>query len=140
MNGFWIGESVLPDWDMFQSGHPAGAFHAAARTTSGGPVYIADHPGKSDFVILKKLTLSDRTVPLCTSWAHLAKDSFYIDIRTSENPVKIVNIHPAGGVAGAFHCGCGGKAPAIVKGEVKPHGYPLVSPKDTMLFLRTNVF
>lgn len=124
MNGFWMGEFVIPDWDMFQSGHPAGAFHAAARAISGGPVYIADEPGKNDFPLLRKLTLSDRTVPPCTSWAHLSKDSFFIDIRKSGKPVKIVNTHPAGGVIGAFHCGYGDTAPAMVKGEVRPSDIP----------------
>ena len=27
----WFGEFFHTDWDMFQSGHPAGAYHAAAR-------------------------------------------------------------------------------------------------------------
>jgi raffinose synthase len=38
----WFGEFMQPDWDMFQSGHPMGAFHAAGRAVSGGPVYVSD--------------------------------------------------------------------------------------------------
>ena len=33
---------LSPDWDMFQSAHPAAALHAAARAVSGGAVYVSD--------------------------------------------------------------------------------------------------
>jgi raffinose synthase len=42
--GLWFGEFIQPDWDMFQSGHAAGAFHAAARAVSGGPFTCPTHP------------------------------------------------------------------------------------------------
>lgn len=124
LNSYWMGEFVVPDWDMFQSGHPAGAFHAAARAISGGPVYIADEPGKSDFGLLRKLTLSDRSVPPCHSWGRLTNDSFFMDIHTAQRPVKIFNTHPAGAVIGAFHCGYGEKSPTTVRGAIHPGDVP----------------
>ncbi|KAL9110570.1 MAG: hypothetical protein Q9227_004928 [Pyrenula ochraceoflavens] len=48
--------NVLPDWDMFQTAHPYGAFHAAARCISGGPVYITDTPGQHDVPLIRQMT------------------------------------------------------------------------------------
>src|SRR5690606_33744971 len=63
--GVWFGHFMQPDWDMFQSGHPWGAFHAAARAVSGGPVYVSDKPNEHDFALLRKLTCSDGSVLSC---------------------------------------------------------------------------
>ena len=65
-----------PDWDMFQSKHPAAEAHAAARAVSGAAVYVSDYPGNHDFDLLKKLVRAlpvhlwfpghaPATVPLC---------------------------------------------------------------------------
>lgn len=59
---------ALPDWDMFQSAHPLyGAYHAAARCVSGGPVYVTDAPGEHDVALLAQVvatTPRGRTVVL----------------------------------------------------------------------------
>ncbi len=60
--GLWFGEFMQPDWDMFHSAHPRGAFHAAARAVSGGPVYVSDAPDAHDTALLNKLVLSDGRV------------------------------------------------------------------------------
>ena len=39
-NSVFLGEFMLPDWDMFHSLHPAGEYHGSARVISGGPVYV----------------------------------------------------------------------------------------------------
>ena len=39
-NSVFLGEFMLPDWDMFHSLHPAGDYHGSARAISGGPVYV----------------------------------------------------------------------------------------------------
>ncbi|GJN19693.1 hypothetical protein PR202_gb06994 [Eleusine coracana subsp. coracana] len=48
-NSLWMGHTIWPDWDMFQSDHACGAFHAAARAVCGGPVYVSDALGQHDF-------------------------------------------------------------------------------------------
>lgn len=48
--------NVLPDWDMFQSSHPYSGFHAAARSLSGGPIYITDTPGEHDVELIHQMT------------------------------------------------------------------------------------
>jgi len=41
LNNLWSSNlGIRPDWDMFQSYHRYGNFHAAARAISGGPIYI----------------------------------------------------------------------------------------------------
>ena len=47
--------NVVPDWDMFQTKHDFGPFHAAARCLSGGPIVITDKPGKHDVGLLRQV-------------------------------------------------------------------------------------
>jgi hypothetical protein len=48
--------NVLPDWDMFQTGHDYAGFHAAARCVSGGPITITDTPGQHGVSIINQMT------------------------------------------------------------------------------------
>ena len=48
--------NALPDWDMFQTSHDFGAYHAAARCVSGGPIYVTDKPGEHDIELIRKMT------------------------------------------------------------------------------------
>ncbi|XP_022642894.1 probable galactinol--sucrose galactosyltransferase 2 isoform X2 [Vigna radiata var. radiata] len=61
-NSIFLGEIVVPDWDMFYSLHDAAEFHAAARAVGGCGVYVSDKPGQHDFNVLKKLVLPDGSV------------------------------------------------------------------------------
>lgn len=58
-NAVWLSQFAYPDYDMFQSGRPDGAFHAVARAISGGPIYCTDPPGGSDAAVLRRLCYSD---------------------------------------------------------------------------------
>ncbi|KAL0340504.1 UNVERIFIED_CONTAM: putative galactinol--sucrose galactosyltransferase 6 [Sesamum radiatum] len=40
-NSLFLGEFMLPDWDMFHSLHPAAKYHGSARAISGGPIYVS---------------------------------------------------------------------------------------------------
>ncbi|KAK4507265.1 hypothetical protein PRZ48_001000 [Zasmidium cellare] len=48
--------NALPDWDMFQTSHEWGSFHAAARAVSGGPIYFTDVPGQHDVKLIHQMT------------------------------------------------------------------------------------
>lgn len=48
--------NAIQDWDMFQTKHDYGAFHAAARCVSGGPVYITDVPGQHDMDLIRQIS------------------------------------------------------------------------------------
>lgn len=58
---------VFPDWDMFQTAHPAAGLHAAARAISGGPVYVSDKPGEHDIALVRKLFLPDHGWEIVTA-------------------------------------------------------------------------
>ena len=47
--------NIVPDWDMFQTRHEWGAYHAAARALSGGLVVFTDAPGSCDKGLLEQV-------------------------------------------------------------------------------------
>lgn len=61
-NSLFLAPLVQPDWDMFQSIHPAARLHAMARAVSGAAIYVSDKPGNHDFDLLKELVLPDGSV------------------------------------------------------------------------------
>lgn len=61
-NSLFLSVICQPDWDMFQSMHPAAHLHACARAVSGGPVYVSDKVGRHDFAVLRRLVLRDGSV------------------------------------------------------------------------------
>lgn len=101
--GLFFGEFVLPDWDMFQSGHRAGAFHAAARAVSGGPVYVSDKPGGHDFELLRSLVLSDGSVLRARGVAVPTRDSVFGDPLTEPVLYKVWNENAHNRVLGVFN-------------------------------------
>lgn len=106
----WSSGFGLPDWDMFWSAHPQGAFHAAARAISGGPVYVSDKPGQHDFDLLRKLITSDGRVLRCDRPALPARDCIFVDQRHEQRLLKVTNRSGGIGVIGLFHCAEGAGA------------------------------
>jgi hypothetical protein len=47
--------NAVLDWDMFQTSHEYGAYHAAARCLSGGPIVITDVPGEHDLDVINQI-------------------------------------------------------------------------------------
>jgi len=101
--GMWFGEFMLLDWDMFQSSHERGAFHAAARAVSGGPVYVSDKVGKHDFDLLRKLVLSDGTVLRADYPGRPTPDCLYTDPKRDQSLLKIFNLNGDCGIVGVFN-------------------------------------
>lgn len=105
--GVWFGEFMHPDWDMFQSGHAWGAFHAAGRVVSGGPVYVSDKPGEHDFGLLKSMVCSDGTVLRCDGVGRPTRDVLCHDPTREDVLLKIWNTAGAAGVVGVFNARVG---------------------------------
>jgi raffinose synthase len=99
----WFGEFVLPDWDMFQSGHEMGAYHAAGRALSGGPVYVSDKPGAHNFELLRQLVLPDGTVLRAGQPGRPTRDCLFFDPTKDDVLLKIWNLNDSGGLLGAFN-------------------------------------
>ncbi len=123
--GIWFGQFMLPDWDMFQSGHEWGAFHAAARAVSGGPVYVSDKPGVHDFELLSKLVCSDGTVLRCDAPGVPVQSCLCRDPTRENVLLQIRNRNGAAAVVGVFNCRYGedaGRAASVVRVEEAFHG------------------
>lgn len=100
----WFGEFVHPDWDMFQSGHERGGYHAAGRVVSGSPVYVSDKPDAHDFDLLKKLVLPDGSVLRCPGPGVPTRDCLFADPTREDVLLKIFNVNERlTGVVGVFH-------------------------------------
>jgi raffinose synthase len=124
--GLWFGEFMHPDWDMFQSGHEWGAFHAAGRAVSGGPVYVSDKPGEHDFPLLKKLVCSDGSVLLCDGVGVPTRDLLCHDPTREALLLKIWNTAGKAGVIGVFNVqvGANGKPGPVLEGTLRPSDVP----------------
>ncbi len=124
--GLWFGEFMQPDWDMFQSGHPWGAFHAAGRALSGGPVYVSDRPGQQNFELLRKLVCADGSVLRADQPGLPTLDCLLADPCSEPVLLKIWNRVGGAAVVGVFNChqagGTHGVAP--LEGSVGPGDVP----------------
>ncbi|KAG9138104.1 hypothetical protein Leryth_001351 [Lithospermum erythrorhizon] len=104
-NSVFLGEFMLPDWDMFQSLHPAAEYHGSARAISGGPVYVSDAPGKHNFEILRKLVLPDGSILRARLPGRPTKDCLFSDpARDGSSLLKIWNMNKFTGVLGVYNC------------------------------------
>ncbi|EWC45913.1 hypothetical protein DRE_04920 [Drechslerella stenobrocha 248] len=83
--------NVVADWDMFQTRHEWGAYHAAARCISGGPVYITDDVGSHDMSIVRKVTATGSDGRMCTLRPAVGKSLEYFVGFGEGRPVKIVS-------------------------------------------------
>lgn len=101
--GVWFGQFLHPDWDMFQSGHPVGAFHAAGRAVSGSPIYVSDKPDAHDFNLLKKLVLPDGRVMRPIGIGTPTDDCLFHDPTKENILLKIKNDNVVGKVIGVFN-------------------------------------
>lgn len=99
----WFGEFMHADWDMFQSQHPMGAYHAAGRAVSGSPVYCSDKPGKHDVAVLRKLVCSDGTVLRFAQPGRPGRSSLMHDPTREDVALTIANRCAHGAAVGVFN-------------------------------------
>lgn len=118
--GLWFGEFIHPDWDMFQSAHEFGAFHAAGRAISGGPVYVSDPPDAHNFSLLRKLVLPTGHILRAQLPGRPTLDCLFNDPAHDNAPLKIFNHNPVTGVVGAFNCHTGDKGPTLEAVSICP--------------------
>lgn len=102
-SSFWLGEFMHPDWDMFQSDHAMGAFHAAGRAVSGSPLYVSDKPDGHDFALLRKLVLSDGTILRAREIGRPTRDCLFHNPTKEDVLLKIFNHDERAGVLGVFN-------------------------------------
>lgn len=118
----WFGEFCCVDWDMFQSGHPMGAYHAAARAVGGCPVYVSDKPDAHDFALLRKLALPDGTILRADDIGCPTRDCLFHDPMAEPVLLKIFNRnHDAGsGILGVFNARYDEAGTEPITGKIRP--------------------
>jgi len=103
-NSLFLSALVQPDWDMFQSEHPANVLHAAARAVSGAAIYVSDKPGNHNFDLLKRLVLPDGTVLRANLPGRPTVDSVFRDVmRDGKSLLKVWNRNNCSGIVGVFN-------------------------------------
>jgi raffinose synthase len=117
--GQWFGEFIHPDWDMFQSAHPMGAFHAVGRAVSGSPVYVSDKPDEHNFDLLRKLVLPDGSILRASGVGRMTRDCLFHDPTREDVLLKVFNFNLDSGVIGVFNARAGETA-ATLNGTVRP--------------------
>ncbi|KAL4318042.1 hypothetical protein GQ457_18G003670 [Hibiscus cannabinus] len=104
-NSVFLGEFMLPDWDMFHSLHPAAEYHASARAICGGPIYVSDAPGRHNFELLKKMVLPDGSILRARLPGRPTCDCLFTDpARDGVSLLKIWNMNKYTGVLGVYNC------------------------------------
>lgn len=78
-NALWLSQFATPDYDMFESGLPDGAYHALARALSGGPIYFTDRPGKADAELLHRLCYANGRLLQPDAPGRVAKELLFVD-------------------------------------------------------------
>lgn len=63
VNSLFTRDITYADWDMFMTKHEFGAYHAAARAISGGPVYVTD---KEQKIVSGEFVLGDKGFDIFT--------------------------------------------------------------------------
>eukprot|EP00873_Tetraselmis_striata_P002585 jgi/Tetstr1/422849/TSEL_013640.t1 len=103
-NSLFLGVLVQPDWDMFQSKHPAAQLHAIARAASGSAVYVSDKPGEHDFSLLRRLVLSDGTVLRALLPGLPTCDTLFADpMCDGHTLLKVWNVNSVSSIVGVFN-------------------------------------
>ncbi len=103
-NTLFMGEIVIPDYDMFHSKHPAAFLHATARAISGGPIYVSDKPNHHDFDLLKRLVFKDGSVLRCMLPGRPTVDCLFENVsHNNSTALKIWNVNEVNGVVGVFN-------------------------------------
>ncbi|MFQ6654379.1 hypothetical protein Gotur_025394 [Gossypium turneri] len=93
-NSLWMGNFILPDWDMFQSYHQCAELHAASRAISGGPIYVSDSVGKYNFDLLRKVALPDGSILRCQHYMLNTRDYLFEDpLHDGKTALKVWNLN-----------------------------------------------
>ena len=105
VNSIWLSQFVWCDWDMFQTTHLYGPYHAAARAISGSPVYVSDRVDEHDFDLIRSLMDRDGKTLLAQDVAMPTLDCLFHDPCADRSLYKIFNRNAHNSVVGVFSYG-----------------------------------
>lgn len=143
-NSLLLGQLSVPDWDQFQTivadtdfapGRVVAKFHAAARSISGGPIYISDVPGSVNSTVLESVVCIDGSVLPCAGVGLPTRTSLLRDpLMKGSGPMVIWNTNgipgsfPSSGVLGIFQAGESSGKMTVVDAhprDIEPFAGPL---------------
>jgi raffinose synthase len=103
-----------------------GAFHAAGRAVSGGPVYVSDKIDAHDFAVLRKLVLSDGSVLRADQPGRPTRDCLFANVTREPVLLKIFNYNSDCAVIGLFNANyhAAESARVTLAGTVSPEDAP----------------
>jgi raffinose synthase len=90
-NSLFLGEIVIPDWDMFQSNIAVSTLHAVARAVGGCSVYVSDRPGEHDFSLLRRVVMPDGSVLRALQPGKPTRDCLFCDVTTDGTTGEMMN-------------------------------------------------
>ncbi|MHA1147125.1 MAG: Sip1-related alpha-galactosidase [Promethearchaeota archaeon] len=102
-NNLWCGHFSLPDWDMFQSDHPWGAYQAASRSISGSPIYFADAFKNVDKELISRIALPNGRLLRCENPSLVCKDMIFKNPAKPGRALKIFNHNKYNSLLGIFN-------------------------------------
>lgn len=100
-NSLYFSQLVYTDFDMFESNNTYGAYHAAARAISGGPVYVTDIPGKQKFDVLWPLIDASGRIIRADQPAMLTEDCLFQ--LQDHQPIKAFSFAGNAGLMAVFN-------------------------------------
>lgn len=118
VNSIWMSQFLWCDWDMFQTGHPYGSYHAASRAISGGPVYVSDRVDEHDFDLIRSLTDREGHLLRCSAVAMPTTDCLFTDPVANNSLYKIFNRNAYNSVVGVFAFGGGMRSIQVSPSDV----------------------
>ena len=90
-NAPWHSMLYVCDFDMWWSNHPDAYRSAVLRALSGGPVYVSDKVGETDFEKIAPLCYENGKVIRFPNAAMPTYDCFFSDCRAAKKPLKLFN-------------------------------------------------
>ncbi|MCQ2385265.1 MAG: hypothetical protein MJ078_01115 [Clostridia bacterium] len=102
VNSVFMRPFTYCDWDMFQTAHPMGEYHAAARAVSGSPVYVSDKVGEHDFRVIRDLTDEEGRLFLAEDIARPLPKCLFSDFLSGKTVLSLFSRNPNGYAVGLF--------------------------------------
>lgn len=102
-NSMVQGAVYYSDYDMWWTYDSQAQKNAAIHSICGGPVYVSDEIGKTDFEVIKPLLFSNGRVIRMENPANPTKDCLFVNSQKSGKPFKVYNKSERGGVVIAYN-------------------------------------
>ena len=102
-NSMVQGTVYYGDYDMWWTYDSQAMKNAAIHSICGGPVYVSDEIGKTDFEVIKPLILNDGRVIRMENPARPCDDCLFVNSQKSGKPFKVYNKSERGGVVIAYN-------------------------------------